>query len=321
MKGLGKITGAMCLAGAIMAGIGGSAAAEYPERGITLIVPFGAGGGTDIVMRVFGPELGEVLGTDVIVKNVSGGGGAVGLNTVAQAKPDGYTIGAATVSPITTLLALQDLPYTQDSFDYICRLYGNPMMLMVAADSEFDSLEELLNAVRNNPGEYAYTSSGPGSLLHVVTEALLAEAGGLRMKHLPVKSSAEMVKNVLAGTVHVVVEQPSVLANYELRPLALYADERLEDYPNVPTMRELGYDMPEAFNFAGMIAPAGLPEEIHTRLINACETVATESEDFKSHMEKINTNLIYQQGPEFREYVREQKNQSAKVLKSVGMID
>lgn len=142
-------------------------AADFPAKPVTIIVPFGAGGGTDITTRTLAGPMAEALGADIVVKNTAGAGGTIGAAETARARTDGYTIGMMPVGPMTTQPHLRELPYGPESFDYICQAYSAPSALVVRADSPFGSLEEMLAHAKSHPGKLNYGVQAVGSIPHV----------------------------------------------------------------------------------------------------------------------------------------------------------
>ena len=153
------------------------AAAEFPAKPVTIIVPFSAGGGTDITTRTLAGPMAEALGIEIIVKNTAGAGGTIGAAETARANADGYTIGMMPVGPMTTQPHLRKLPYDPDSFDYICQAYSAPSSLVVRKDSAFNTLQDMLDYAKANPGELNYGVQAVGSIPHVAGLGLAVASG------------------------------------------------------------------------------------------------------------------------------------------------
>ena len=253
----------------------GAAAQQYPSGPVTVIVPFGAGGGADSVMRAMQSKFAEILGEDVVVRNVSGAGGTVGAAEVASASADGQTLGFLPIGPATTQPHLRDLPYDIDSWDFVCRVTNSPVFLLTTKDSGLDSVEAVVEAAQAEPGKLAYGTPAPGSVPHLVMMAA-NDALGTEMKHVPHQGSAEVFRSLAGGVVQFYANIPVDIERGDLQPLAVFAEERYPGYPDVPTMAELGHDL-EFSIWYGMFAPAGTPGAVVQQLSDACgDTVASE---------------------------------------------
>jgi tripartite-type tricarboxylate transporter receptor subunit TctC len=246
------------------------ARAEYPERQITMIVCFGAGGGTDIAARLISEPLAKALGKPVVVENRAGAGGNLGIQAVARAAPDGYTLlvcsSAFVVNPSLYVNANYD---PIKDFVPIMLLGGSPNVYTVKADSKIKSLAEFIDAVKANPGKTNWTSPGVGTTPYLAGEILKMRAG-LDMQHIPYRAVPAAVQAVLSG------DAAMMTANYGsltgqiesglLRPLAQTGKTRWPEIPNVPTLDELGIKEAETDTSYGLLVPAGTPQAIIDRL-------------------------------------------------------
>jgi tripartite-type tricarboxylate transporter receptor subunit TctC len=245
-----------------------AARAEYPERPITLVVAWAAGGGTDALARVFASILQEDLGQPVNVVNRTGGGGVVGHTAMANAAPDGYTLGIASME-ITIYDAMGVAPITPDSYTPIARIAAIPGGLTVAADASYQDAAGLLDDIRAEP-EGTFKSSGcsVGCAWHLALAGWL-QAEGLepdRVTWVPSQGGAPALQDVVAGgidfTTASIVESRALLEAGEVRALAVMHPERQEAFPDVPTLKEeLGTDWSMSTWFA-VVGPAGLPDDI-----------------------------------------------------------
>ena len=179
----GRLVSAMAVAAAFVTLTGGAQAQS--NRPVTIVVPFAAGGGTDITTRAMQEGMSESLGVSVAVKNTAGAGGTIGVGEVARAKKDGTTLGMAPVGPLTTQPHLRKLPYDVDSFDYICLAYSAPTVIAVRQDSPFNNLEELVTYAKENPEGVTFAVQAIGSIPHIAGLAL-EDAAGIKMTYLPV---------------------------------------------------------------------------------------------------------------------------------------
>lgn len=303
---------------AAMLSTGAFAQQPYPHKPITLIVPFGPGGTSDIMARFMQQPLNEVLSVPVVVDNKAGAGGAIGMTALKNAAPDGYTIGLSVIGPEMLQPALRNTGYTPDSFDHICGTYDVPLMLMVKPDSKFKQLGDVIGAAKAQPGQLTYGSSGTGTVLHLSMAMLLDQArtDGL---HVPYKSSGEMITGLLGQQVALFAETPTISTQYKLRGLAVLAKERLAAYPDVPTSAEGGFPL-QASVWGGFIAPKGLPAAVRQKLEAACEKAA-HSDAYKQKAEQVNTPLVYRNGKDYAAFVQAEQARYTQLIKTLGLAE
>ena len=291
-------------------------AAAFPDRPVTFVVPFSAGGGTDGVARAFQPQFAEALGGDVVVKNTAGASGTVGAAEAANAKPDGYTLGFLPIGPATIQPHLRKLPYDLGSWEFVCNVTSSPVTLMTQKASSINSLDEMKKAAADAPGKYVYGSSGPGTIPHLAMAAT-ADKLGLTMKHVPHKGTANAMKSMAGGVIQYFADTPVVLSRYDVKALATFTQERIPGLENVPTMKELGYDMQFSV-WRGIFAPKGTPADVVAKLDQACKS-ATESEGFKSFSEKTNTDILYMDSKSFGAFAQAEFEKNGAILKAAGL--
>nr|WP_306266097.1 tripartite tricarboxylate transporter substrate binding protein [Pararhizobium sp. IMCC3301] len=293
-----------------------AAQAEYPERPVTLIVPFGAGGNTDAVARAFQADFAEALGGEVVVKNTAGAAGTIGTAEVAAADPDGYTLGVVPIGPLTTQPHLRKLPYDIDSWDFVCNITQNPVLFLVAKDSPFNSIADVKAELETKPGKYVYGSAGPGTLPHLAMAASMSGMG-VEAKHLPDSGTADGMRSMAAGTIQFFADPPLVLSRYDVKALASFTDERLSGMPELPTMKESGYPL----NFSiwvGIVAPDGTPDDVVQKLSDACGA-ATQGPNFTKVTTSTSTNVQYMDSAEFETFVLSEFEKNGQVLKDAGL--
>jgi len=245
--------------------------AEYPERQITMVVCFGAGGGTDIAARLINAQLSEALGKPVVVENRPGAGGNLGISAVARAAPDGYTLlvcsSAFVVNPSLYVNANYD---PIKDFIPLMVLGGSPNVYTVKADSKLKSLSDLIATVKASPGKINWTSPGIGTTPYLAGEILKMRAG-LDMQHIPYKAVPAAIQAVLAGDVEMMTANYGSVAGQIdsglLRALAQTGKTRWPELPNVPTLDELGIHNAETDTSYGLFAPAGTPQPVVERLV------------------------------------------------------
>lgn len=292
-------------AGASFAATGANA--DFPERPINLIVPFNAGGGTDLLIRGFAPHFAEAIGGPAYTSNMAGGAGTVAASALAGQVPDGHQLGYFSITIATVQPQISDVPYNIDSWTPICAVAASPTMFFVAANSPFTSMQEVIDAVRENPGQYLYGSSGPGAITHLSMVAAFEGLGlGENVRHLPFQGSGPAMQGMAAGTIQFFGDTELLMQGGDLRPLMVFNSERLEAYPDVPTAREVGVEAPldELYLWGGLFAPAGLDTSVRDHLSAACE-VAANSDGFLEFADRTGTVLKYMDAEEFDAFYRE----------------
>lgn len=284
-------TAAATLAVAALAGARVEAQEQFPSRPMQMIIPFAAGGPTDIVGRIMGAKMSELLGQTVVVEDRGGAGGTIGAADVAKAAPDGYTMLMATVSTNAINPALyRHLPYNSGTaFAPVGRIGVTPTILMANLSLPVTDVKSLVALIKANPGKYSYGSSGVGSILHLCGEEFKADAGGLDMVHVPYKGSAPMDTDLLGGQISIAFDatptaMPLALAG-KVRALGAGMATRIPSMPNLPTLQEQGIKGYECYTWNAIIAPAGTPKPIVDKL-NAAINKALADPKVSSALEK-----------------------------------
>ncbi len=248
-----------------------AADAVYPSRPIRLIVPFGAGGSTDMVARLLAEKMGPILGQAVVIENKGGAGGSIGASEIAKSAPDGYTIGMATVSTHGANPAIMTkLPYdAKKDFAPITNVMSVPSVFVVHPSVPAKTMKEFIALAKAHPGKYTFASPGTGSLGHANIENFMNLAG-IELLHIPYKGAGQALTDALGGQVNAMTDNlPSSLSNIQagkLRPLAVLAFKRAEVLPDVPTYTELGYAQMGDGGWFGLVAPAGTPKAVIAKL-------------------------------------------------------
>lgn len=294
-------------------------ASPAAAQNVTIVVPFSAGGGTDITTRSMQEEMAKSLGSNVVVKNTSGAGGTIGVAEAARARPDGRTIAMAPVGPLTTQTHLRKLPYSVDSFDYICLAYSAPTAIAVHKDSEFKTLDDLVSFAKENPGKLNFAVQAIGSIPHVAGLAL-ADAAGIEMTYLPVNGDGPALKALLDGTADLFIPHVSFLSKNadQIRSLAILKDGRLDTMPDQITAKEQGYDLDIPI-WGGLVAPKGTPADRLGALETACEQ-AISSGPFQERMEQLQQPSAYMNGAEFEAFVTKQFERNRGLLEKAGLL-
>jgi tripartite-type tricarboxylate transporter receptor subunit TctC len=282
---------AMVAASALALGTAAQAQ-EFPDRPVTLVVPFAAGGSTDVVARIIGQKMADDLGQQIVVENVAGAGGNLGADRVARAEPDGYTILMGTVAThALNPLILKTKPYDPEKdFAPVSLLVLVPNVLVVNPELPAKNVAELLALLKAEPEKYSYASSGNGTPLHLSGE-LFKKMAGVSMQHVPYKGSGPALNDVIGNQVPIMFDNlPSSSGHIKsgtLRALAVTTKERAPSFPDVPTIAETipGY---ETYTWNALFAPAGTPKEAIDRLNAAAKkaladpTVAEKMKDFSA---------------------------------------
>jgi len=275
----------------------------YPERPITFICPWPAGGTADQSMRTLCTVAGRVLGQPIAVENRAGASGMIGSKALAGAKPDGYTIGQIPIS-VTRFSQLGTLAADpRKDFTYIARTSGQTFGIAVPANSPFKTLKDFVDYAKAHPGKVTYAHAGVGGATHVGMEEF-ASVAGIQLNHVPYKGGAEALQGVLGGHVDALADSSSWAPHVEagkLRLLATWGEQRTARFKDVPTLRELGWDVVvDAPN--GIGAPKGLDPAVAAKLRDAFRQ-AVASPEFKAVADRLDAPLLYLDGPDYEKYV------------------
>lgn len=305
----------MGLAMSLSCAIGGMAAEAFPEKEITLICPFAAGGGTDALARQIAVLAEEELGESVLVVNQTGGSGAVGMAAGAVADPDGYTVTMVTVECVL-LPAAGLASFTADDFTPIIRINFDPAAMFVKADSPYETLEDLLKAAEEKPGEVTLmTDAYPAKSW--LTGALLQEEAGVEFNIIPeAGGAAEQISSLLGGHVEATLITPAEGAAYiesgDLRMLAVASDERDANYEDVPTFYDLGYNV-EVGTWRGLVVPKDTPEDV-VKVLNDAFTAAYEKPEMAEFLASTGFGAGYLNSADFTELLAQQAEQYTPVV-------
>lgn len=292
----------------------GTWAGDYPDRSITFVVPWAAGGGTDTVARILAPEVEKALGQKLVVVNKTGGNGAVGHTFGAQAKPDGYTITLGTTEMSTVhLLGLAQFSYTD--FDPICLVATGPGCLAVLESSPYKTLAELLDASKKKPGELKISSIGVGGIWNLVAVGLGKKAG-VQMNILPYNGGGPAVVAALGGhvdgaSVGFMEALPQVL-DKKMRFLGVASDERVKTYPDFPTFKEQGIHLAMGAYWAVMV-PKNVPSDIKAKISEAFKK-AVSSEKFTELCKQKGFVQDYKGTAEFRGWLEEKDKEFKEIV-------
>jgi len=299
-------------------------AQNYPSRPITLIVPWGAGGGTDATARIVGSLLEKELGQPVNVVNRTGGNGVVGHAAIASAPPDGYTIGLATVEiGMMHWQGLTDL--THASYTPISLMNADPAGIQVRADSPYKNVGELIAAIKANPGKLKASGTGQGGIWH------LAIAGFLRDQKIdpatvpwvPSNGAAPGLQDMIAGGIDIapvsLPEARSLIDAGKVKSLAIMNDKPSTLYPNVPTLKSVTGSNWTMAAWRGFVAPKGLPNDIKDKLANAMKKIAT-GKEYNDFMGSRGFGVIYAPPEEFAAFMAKSNTELGATMKAVGLV-
>jgi tripartite-type tricarboxylate transporter receptor subunit TctC len=272
-----------------------TAAENYPLHSINLIIPFAAGGPTDIVGRIMAARMGQILAQTFVVENRGGAGGNIGADAVAKSTPDGYTLLFATVSTNAINPGLyKHMPYDAiEDFAPVARVGVTPTLLLLNPSVPATDVKSLIALLKANPGKYNYGSSGTGSILNLCGEEFKAMAGGLQITHVPYKGSAPMDIDLLGGQIAMAFDAtPTALPlakSGKLRALGAGMLKRLDAMPKLPTLDEQGLKGFECYTWNAILAPAGTPKPIVDKLNSAANEALADPSVIDS-LEKAGVN-------------------------------
>lgn len=302
------------------------AARDYPSKTITLIVPYAAGGSSDVRARQIAQKLAVYFGQSVIVDNKPGANGNIGTNAIAKAVPDGHTIGLGNLAPLAvnkTLLPNTPFDPATDLVPVIL-LEKGPLVLVVNADkSPYKSLNDLVNALKAAPGKMSYASAGSGGSFHLAGEMFKSSVGASAV-HIPYRGGGPATNDLLAGQVDYMFDMVPAALGYlkssppKLRPLAVANDKRLPSLPDVPTFAELGVKEMEISNWFGIVAPKGTPKPIVDRLNQAINR-ALQEPDLVQRITAPGNVVGGGDAKAFGDFVSAESNRWSKLIKDKGI--
>lgn len=314
-------------AAAALSAMPATAQQGWPSANITMVVPFPPGGQADLAARPIAQFLEKALGRAVVVDNRGGAGGAVGNAAVARATPDGHTLlmtlSSLAVLPEAARLFDRTPPYEVDQLLPIARVLADPTLLAVPASSPWKTLEDFVKDAKARPGAIPYGSSGSYGTLHVAMEMFAASAD-LRLLHVPYRGAGPALTDLLSGQIQALASAPGVLKPHvdsgALRVLANWGAERIPSFPDLPTFKQLGYEDVEFYIWAGLFAPAKLPQPIVTRLREAMKTALADPEILKT-FEKAGSPPAYQDADAFAAFVKADSARLIEATRKIGKVD
>jgi tripartite-type tricarboxylate transporter receptor subunit TctC len=297
-------------------------AQDFPNKPIRLIVPFPPGGPNDIIARVIGQRMSELIKQPVVIDNRAGQGGVLGTDVVAKAAPDGYTIGIASAGALAISPSMEKVAYdTLKDLQPITLVATVPEMLVVATDVPAKDLKELVALAKARPGKFNFASSGPGSLPHLAGE-LLKLTAKIDIVHVPYRGAAPAVNDLLGQQVQMVfLDLPVILPQVEagkLKPIAIGSPERAPTAMTVPTTAEAGMPNLRIENWYGMVAPAQTPSAI-IATINRIATEAMRDPTVKEKLAAQGLTLVGDTPEHFRGFIEAEIKKWADVIQEAGI--
>lgn len=292
---------------------------EYPTKPINLIVTFAPGGTLDTGARILAAKAEKILGQTIMVSNIGGGGGSVALGQVATKAPDGYNITCTTSTGLIRIPQLRKVPYGLDDFIPIMHFAAVQTGVVVKADSSFKTFKDLVEYAKKNPGAVTYATSGAGNPMHISME-YVAEREGLKWTHVPFTGGAPGLAAVLGGHVTAMSDSTEWLPHVKegkLRLLVTHGEKRMRSFPDVPTLRNLGYDFINETVFL-IAAPKGTPAAIINKLDNAFQK-AMEDPQFIKTLTDMEFDISYRNASDTKKYLDVAHTRFTEMIKKLGI--
>ncbi len=298
----------------------------YPSKPIQMIVPFPPGGVADITGRPTANTMGKILKQPIVIINKPGAGGGLGMAQVAKGPADGYTLlmALSSISIIPVADRLQGRPpsYELKELAPIALISADPTVLVVRADSPYRTLKDFVAAAKAQPEKINYGSSGVYGTLHVAME-IFAHVAGIKLFHIPYQGGGPAITALLGGQIEALASGPApALAQIKggkMRALAVWGDKRLASMPDVPSMKELGYDA-TFYIWSGVFVPARTPKPIIDKLRAAAKQTVNDPE-FRESMVKVETLIAYLDAPEFQQFVERDAKRLAIAVERIGKVE
>jgi tripartite-type tricarboxylate transporter receptor subunit TctC len=299
----------------------------YPTHAITVINPFPPGGAVDVVMRPLAAVLEPMVQKPVVIDTKAGAAGQVGAQVAANAKPDGYTL----LSHLTSISGFAEVDrlfgrqpkFTNANFVPLARFVADPCVLVTNDQQPWKSLKELVEDAKKRPNEIIFSSSGLYGALHIPTALFMAAAGGLKLRHLPTNGGGPALTALLGNNSAVLVSSISACLSQikagKARPLALFGGQRSKALPDVPTMKEQGYDV-EYYLWVGTFAPKGTLDSVVIYLRDVLKKAAN-SPQFAAALANLGQDLAYMDQPEFAQFWEADTKRIEAAIRTIGRVD
>ncbi len=300
------------------------AATKYPEKPITLIVPFSVGGGTDLAARLLEKNALKYLGQPLVIVNKPGGAGTVAWNELAGAAPDGYSIGMTSTEMILHPLYASTKYHYPTALEPLAQISDISMVMVVQSDQPWKSVDDLIKYAKQHPGQLKFANSSLGSLSHITGETF-AKTATIDLMQVPFQGGAESMANLLGGHVQIAFLSPSLvkenIKSGKVRALAVAGDKRLSDplFANIPTFKEQGFDV--AFgDWYILAAPKELPIEVKNKLIDGFNRMINDPE-FKTNMNNLGLEVSYLDAKDSQEKWINENQKLSKIVQETGILD
>ena len=313
----------MTAAALALFGLSSAQAQTYPNQPITVIVPYAPGGNTDVVGRIVTEQMSAILGQKLVIENIGGAGGTTGSLKAARATPDGYTLIYNSLNHTINSLVMKQPGYDPvKDFAPITLVQFSPSVLVVGTAQPWNSVQDLVQAAKGSPGSITFGSAGVGGSAHLTAELLRAQAGA-NMTHVPFRGNGPALVDVIAGQVsfifHPMGGLQDFVASRRVRALGITTAQRHPQFPEVPTMKELGFSgFEEAHSWSGMLAPAGTSAAIVDKL-SAILLKSMESGGMKKRAETYGTTLVGGTPEDFRRFLVNDAERWRRVIRNAGI--
>lgn len=318
---MNKLTQGVAIAAATFALAASAQADDYPSRPVEVIVPYAAGGGTDLSVRIMAETLQKYLpNSTVVVRNVPGGGGSIGTGQALSAPADGYTLGTGAQGPIALLPHYGSTTYTLDDVDFIAMMGRNLKVVMACKGAPFSTFEEFIDHAKANPGATLVGNSGAGGADHLAIEAF-GKISGTSYEPVPFGGASEALTACAGGHIDAVTSTPAEAKPHvesgAMKPLFIMEAKRIDTFPDVPTAVEKGVDFTWS-SWKGIIAPKGLPDDVRATLAGALEKTFQDP-DFVKKMDEMGEFVDYRDSAGYSELAHADSAMAEGVIRDLGM--
>lgn len=286
-------------------------AAEFPNKPVTIIVPFAAGGETDLIARMLANGLSDEFKQNVLVQNIVGAAGVTGMNTAKDARATGYTLAVTPSAPLSMHPHMRKVPYNLDSFKYIGRLIQSPYIVIVKEDSGWKDFNDMISDMKANPGKYYWGSTGVGSVPYFALMDLF-KTFGVQVTHVPFSGDADAMQDLAGGRIQVYVSTAGVLETFQVKPMVLLAPERLKVLPEIPSVKEFGKEVYYS-QWMVLMAPKDTPADIVNTISQAMEKVC-KSDSFRDNLAKLKLEPSYLNPADTAAFVRSESEKNVKLI-------
>lgn len=307
-----KKLAALFLAAMMLCGLAPVAQAAYPEKPITIVVPFAAGGETDIVARLVASKMSDALGQNVLVQNILGASGVTGISSVINSRPDGYTLGVTPSAPLALHPHMRKVPYTVDDFTFIGRIINAPQIMMVPKSSAWNTYEDMIKDMKANPEKYYWASAGVGSVPYFAIMDFM-QTFDVPARHVPFTSDATAFQALAGDRAQVYASTAGVLEKFDVKPLLAFSPERMASLPNIPAAGEIGTSIFYS-QWMPLLAPKGLPADVVAVLEDVLAKVCS-SADFIADMDKLGLSPAYLNSADALAFTKSESARNADTVK------